>query len=293
MRKYIKSMAFPLTAIAVLLVIYLILFGLNRATSGEYVRKNNRAPSERVYDYANVLSDSEERKLEELIAMREDQIGCDIVLVTLNEPLREFAERYSGHSLSEDEYVGAYADAFFDEYAYGYNKPYGDCCVFVSNWNRSESRYGYAYNWLLTNGRATDEITDSMMDRVIDDVGAKVKEDPYEAYKTYVNDIYRYMSGYGLAAEKISFPMIVVIALVISVIYLLVHLSMNKGRRTTLSNTYVNGGNPKINQMQDLFLTRNVTTRKIQTSSGKSGGGGGSRHTTRGGHSVGGRGGHF
>lgn len=291
MRKYIKSMAFPLTAIAVLLVIYLILFGLNRATSGEYVRRNNRAPSERVYDYADVLSDSEERSLEELIAMREDQIGCDIVLVTLDEPLREFAEGYMGYGLSEDRYVQVYADAFFDEYAYGYNKPYGDCCVFVDNWNRSDSRYGYAYNWLLTSGRAEDEFSDSMLDRVIDDVNAKVNDNPYEAYKTYVNNIYRYMSGHGLAAEKISFSMIVVIALVISVIYLLVHLSMNKGRRTTLSNTYVNGGNPKINQMQDLFLTRNVTTRKIQTSSGKSGGGGG-HHTTRGGHSVGGRGGH-
>lgn len=291
MRKYVKSMAIPLTAIAVLLVIYLILFGLNRATSGVYIRKNYLAPSERVYDYANVLSDSEERRLEELIAMREAQIGCDIVLVTLNEPLREFAEGYSGHSLSEEDYVKAYADAFFDEYAYGYSMPYGDCCVFVDNWNRSESRYGYAYNWLLTSGRAEDAFSDSMLERVLDDVNAELNENPYEAYKTYVNDIYHYMSGHGLAAERIPFFTIVAIALVISVIYLLVHLSMNKGRRTTLGNTYVNGGRPKVNQMQDLFLTRNVTTRKIQTSSGKSGGGGG-HHTTRGGHSVGGRGGH-
>ena len=46
---------------------------------------------QRVFDSADVLSDKEEKKLEELIARREKQTGCDIVLVTLCESLEEYA----------------------------------------------------------------------------------------------------------------------------------------------------------------------------------------------------------
>lgn len=293
MKKYIKSMRVPLIAIAVLLVLYLIVWGMDRAASRDYERGNNAEPGQRVYDYADLLSPSEEEKLEKLIAKREDQIGCDIVLVTLNEPLREYAESYADRIgyVSEEEYVMVYADNFYDEHAFGYNKPYGDGCVFVDNWDRSDSSYGYAYNWLSTSGRVEDAFSNGMIQKVIDDVNECVNEDPYKAYVSYVNNIYRYMSGHGMAGGRIPFFAVIVVALVVSVVYLLVHLSRNKGRRTTVSNTYVNGGKPHLNRMNDFFIRKSVTKRRIQTSSG-GGGGGGGHHTSAGGHSHGGGGGH-
>ena len=68
MKKYIKSMAFFLIAIAVLLVIYFVIRGMRGVVGEDYVRGNLTAPAQRVYDYAGVLTASEEEKLEKLIA---------------------------------------------------------------------------------------------------------------------------------------------------------------------------------------------------------------------------------
>lgn len=288
-------MAVFLILIAVLLVIYLGGWAMRHTVEDTYVRGNNTAPAQRVYDYGNVLTDSEEEKLEKLIAEREAQIGCDIVLVTLNEPLKDYAKAYEGvlGYLSESEYVMVYADNFYDEHAFGYNKPYGDGCVFVDNWDRSDSAYGYAYNWLSTSGRVEDKFTTGMIDRVIDDVNRKVNDDPYEAYISYVNNIYEYMRG-GMIGERVEIPFyaVGVISAVVAVIYLIANLVKNTGTKTTVGNTYVNGGRPKMTLMTDHFIRRTTTKRRIQTSSGGGGGGGGGHHTSAGGHSHGGGGGH-
>lgn len=295
MKKYIKSMAVFLIIIAVLLVIYLVMWGMKFAVGDEYVRRNSVAPTQRVYDYADVLTDSEEKALEDLIAKREGQIGCDIVLVTLNEPLAEYARGYEdvlGY-LSESEYVMVYADNFYDEKAFGYNAPYGNGCVFVDNWDRSDSVYGYAYNWLSTSGTVEDKFSTRMINRVIDDVNDRVNENPYEAYKSYVNNIYYYMSGNNM--ERVEIPLYAVagIAAVVAMIYLIGNLAKNIGTKTTVGNTYVNGGRPKMNVMTDQFVRKSVTKRRIQSSSGGGGGGGGGgHHTSAGGHSHGGGGGH-
>ncbi|MDE5819413.1 MAG: TPM domain-containing protein [Lachnospiraceae bacterium] len=295
MKKYIKSMAVFLIIIAVLLAIYLALWGMKYAVGETYVRKNSVAPAQRVYDYADVLTDSEEKDLEKLIAKREGQIGCDIVLVIINEPLAEYARGYEdvlGH-LSESEYVMVYADNFYDEKAFGYNAPHGNGCVFVDNWDRSDSIYGYAYNWLSTSGTVEDKFSTRMINRVIDDVNDRVNENPYEAYKSYVNNIYYYMSGNS--TERVVIPLYVVagIAAIAAVIYLIGNLAKNIGTKTTVGNTYVNGGRPKMNVMTDQFVRKSVTKRRIQSSSGGGGGGGGGgHHTSAGGHSHGGGGGH-
>lgn len=288
-------MAVFLIIIAVLLVIYLVMWGMKFAVGDEYVRRNSVAPTQRVYDYADVLTDSEEKALEDLIAKREGQIGCDIVLVTLNEPLAEYARSYEdvlGH-LSESEYVMVYADNFYDEKAFGYNAPYGNGCVLVDNWDRSDSVYGYAYNWLSTSGTVEDKFSTRMINRVIDDVNDRVNENPYEAYKSYVNNIYYYMSGNNM--ERVVIPLYAVAgtAAIIAMIYLLGNLAKNIGTKTTVGNTYVNGGRPKMNIMTDQFVRKSVTKRRIQSSSGGGGGrGGGGHHTSAGGHSHGGGGGH-
>lgn len=296
MRKYIKSMAFFLIAIAVLLVVYLVLLGMRGAVGDKYVRNNSTAPTQRVYDYAGALTASEEEKLEKLIAKREAQIGCDIVLVIINEPLREYAKAYEDvlGPLSEEEYVMVYADNFYDEYGFGYNKPHGDGCIFVDNWDRSDSIYGWAYNWLSTSGKVEDRFSTGMIERVVDGVNSRVNDDPYEAYENYVNNIYYYMTGDGTPQVVIPFYAVVGIGAIVAVIYLIANLTRNVGTKTTMGNTYVNGGKPKMHVMADQFVGKNVTKRRIQTSSGSGGGGGGGggHHTSAGGHSHGGGGGH-
>ena len=49
------------------------------------VRGNSQEPTERVYDYADVLTDEEEQSLREYIAECEEKIQADIVIVTISE----------------------------------------------------------------------------------------------------------------------------------------------------------------------------------------------------------------
>ena len=52
---------------------------------GDVPRTNNEAPTERVYDYADVLTDQEEADLRRYIAETEKKLHIDIVLVTFSQ----------------------------------------------------------------------------------------------------------------------------------------------------------------------------------------------------------------
>ena len=294
MRDYLKHMRVPLIILGVMLAIYLLVFGLHKATASDYERGNNQCPTQRVYDYADKLTDREEEKLEELIVKYQEEIGCDIVLVVLDEPLRAYAESYADRIgyVSEDEYVMVYADNFYDENAFGYNKPYGDGCVFVDNWDRSDSVYGYAYNWLSTSGRVEDSFSSSAINAIIEDVNEVVNDDPYEAYKRYIEGVYHHMSGSLMGGKRIPVLGMIIAAAITAGVYLMLHLKDNKGRKTTVSTTYVNGGRPVLNRRQDILVNTHVNRRHIERSSSGGGGGGGGHHTSAGGHSHGGGGGH-
>ena len=49
------------------------------------VRGNSQDPAERVFDYADMLTDEEEQNLREYIAECEEKIQADIVIVTISE----------------------------------------------------------------------------------------------------------------------------------------------------------------------------------------------------------------
>ena len=79
------------------------------------------------------------------------------------------------------------------------------------------------------------------------------------------------------------------VAALITLIYILVCINRNVGRKTTDANTYVAGGHAQFPDQRDVFISKHTTSRKIQTNSG--GGGGGGHHISSGGFSHGGGGG--
>ncbi len=86
MREYFRYFKWVFIVLAALTVVLGIVKGVQgfAAMTGTHERTNTEcATTQRVFDSADVLSDKEEKKLEELIARREKQTGCDIVLVTL------------------------------------------------------------------------------------------------------------------------------------------------------------------------------------------------------------------
>ncbi len=81
MKKYLKHFCFLFIAVGVLLIIFIAVSVTKKPPIG-YVRTNSQE-EERVFDYADKLTDEEEEALRELIADKEVMIGCDIVLVTI------------------------------------------------------------------------------------------------------------------------------------------------------------------------------------------------------------------
>ncbi len=270
MKKYLKHFCFLFIAVGILLVIYIAVF-LTKKPAAVYVRTNAQE-EERVFDYADKLTDEEEEALRELIAEKEVLIGCDIVLVTINDP-----------SIDSDYAIMNYADDFYDEKKYGFNAPWGDGALYLDNWANG-------YCWFSTCGRVEDRYSSQDIDNLIEEVCLTVNYDPYGAYKTYVESLSRKMSRRG-SVDSIPFTYVLGAAFIITFAYVIIGVAHNKGKKTTTANTYVEGGQPLFNDRRDIFITKHTTSRHIDRSSGGGGGGGGGHHISSGGHSHGGGGG--
>ena len=232
--------------------------------------------TERVFDYADVLTTEEENSLRELIAETEPKIGCDIVLVTIEDS-----------SLAYDYAMMNYADDFYDDAMFGWNEPWGDGALYLDNWGRDAN--GYAYSWFSTSGKVEYKYTDRMIDSLVDKVCAKVNDAPYEAYVTYVKTLKRDMSSNMDVATPWAVAPIA--GLIAAIAFILANLPTKAGQVTTGKQTYVKNEDVKMLNQEDTFLSKNVTHVRISTSSGGSGGGGGGHHVSSGGHSHGGGGG--
>ena len=218
--------------------------------------------------------------LEELIAKREKQIGCDIVLVTIDESL------YDIYGITEDtDYnwewsITEYAESFFIDNGFGYNVAgqNGDGALLLHNWHPIEKGLHVTHG-----GRVWNHYSDSMISDLLDDIYYKAKIDPYEAYKYYIENMYREMSG---QANKINLPpfILFIIAIVAATIFIATHMKSKEGSKTTTASTYVENGSVQFKVRTDQLVNKYVTSRVIQTSSSsggsRSGGGrssGGSR----------------
>lgn len=295
MKKYIKVFKIPFLVLAVFLVLGISckIIAANRTSTG-FVRSNPECTTERVFDYADVLTREEEEQLREQIAAAENACGTDIVIVTLNESLEEYARMYGtkqGTGTSIDavagiepyQYTMVFADDFYDEEAFGYNKPHGDGVLLLDNWYREAD--GKIYSWMSTSGKAQTELSSEDIDEILDQSLEYVDDDPAYAYGRFV-ELVEVCMGPGEALDKVLGGWIsVAIGLVAGVIFLGVNFGARRGKKTVETRTYVKNGSPNIKERQDLFLTKTVTRRKIETQS--SGGGG---HTSSGGFSHGGGG---
>lgn len=259
-----------------------------------------RITSERVFDNADVLTDKEEAKLRKLIAKREKQTQCDIVLVTLNQSLADYEVEYRnnyGYTIYPDEYVMVYADKFWEDMKYGYDQPLildgtpysGDGVILVDN-IYEEGAYGKC-TWFGTQGKAERKYSNVMIDHLLDVVYLNIDSDPYEAYRDYVNLFAADMIGKGLfSISKYSvFPLLVTI--IVLIFYIPSKLVPNKGVKTVNARTYLMTDTVSFPVRQDNFIRKSVV-RHVHVESSSGGGGGGSHGGGGGHHSSGGGGSH-
>lgn len=249
-------------------------------------RHNSLSPAERVFDYAQVLTDEEEEELRALIAEKEALIGCDLVVVTMSQPVEgsEAKEAYNYRSTSWEQNMQDLADDFYDINSYGYNTPHGDGALILDNWYE-----GQKGTHLSTSGRVFERFGNSDIDEALTCVDRYIDSDPLKAYSACINNIADKMSGGG--DTGLVFAMLAVIVPIIAAgIFVGTHLRSKQGKKTTTATTYIVGGKPVMNEQRDDFVRKHVSQRRIQTSSssGGSGGGRGGAHVSSGGHSHGG-----
>lgn len=256
-------------------------------------RANDSAPSERVYDMADVLTEEEEDKLREYITRKEKFGTLDIIIVTLNQPMGVEDTEWEHNMMN-------YADDFYDAGAFGWNRPYGDGICLLDNWYEDEngSQKG---SWLSTSGKMVDTIGWYEEDMVFDAMEEYIDTNPYEAYRAAVDELADYgkygYEGDGLSDGITGFFGSLIVSFVVAAIYAVCNLSQTKAKDTTVAGTYVENGKMKILARSDAFTRKSVSSHRI--SSNSSGGGGGSSHHgggssgshhSSGGHSHGGGG---
>lgn len=248
--------------------------------------------SMRVFDYADLLTDEEEKELNDLCLEKEDALETELYILTTDD--------------TKGKETVDYTDDFGDENAFGYDREYGNymiLCIDMDN----------RMVWLSTSGKAEEYFTeariDALLDALYDDLSAgnyfetcysyirsgekylseepevnKVTTDP----DRYKDTIYKYDTEEKPFYLSWYFRLVVSVAMGAVVVGI---MSYRAGTRMTANgNTYSRNGGHIYNRA-DTFIRRSTATRRIETNSGGGhGGGGGGHHTSSGGHSHGGGG---
>lgn len=289
-RQYFKYFRFWFIGVAVLLAITTAI-RVGKAIARNVPRGNQQAPAERVYDYADVLTDEEENELRRLIAGYEEKSHVDLVLVTIRE--------YVGQDdFTWDNNMMAIADDFYDLFAYGWNQPYGDGALLLDNWYEDEngSQKG---SWLSTSGRMERIIGAAEEGYVLDQMTYYIDSQPCKAYQRALKKLADYGNSsqiFGAGAKGPGVTMALLFSTISALCYALINLRQTIARDTTTPTSYVRNGRPVINSASDDFIRKSVSSHRIQSSSSgggsrsHSGGGSYGSHRSSGGHSHGGGG---
>lgn len=293
-KQYLHYFRFWFIAVGVLLVVTVIA-GISHFRKSNAPRGNTSAPEERVYDYADILTDEEEEKLREYIAKREKDYKADFVIMTFSQAVEgsEAQEKYGYDSTEWEHNMMDIADGFWDENSYGYNKSFeGDGSILIDN--RFEGQRG---EWLSTSGKVEAALGNRDVENVLYAVDDYYDSDPYKAYKAYIDAVCYRLDDGGIPISQMGSYWVgaFVISLIVAGVYAASHLKQNKALNNVAVNAYVAGGKPMLRNKSDDFIRKNVVTRRIETSSGGGGGshhssGGGGHHTSHSGASHGGGG---
>ncbi len=280
MKKFLVTM-FVILGIGILcFIMYLV---KSKANLKHDARSNEDCmTNERVFDYADKLSDSEEETLRSDIEELENLVGMDVVIVTVdqNTDLSEFGASAIGGDIEYN--TKEIAEKICDTYRFGWEewpdgtylngKDASTSVVIVANWQPTD-RYVY----LCTSGKARKRISDSKAVSITKYGGKKLREDPFTGFERILKKTKSAMKSSGGGINFLSGPICALVALVAAIIFFAVNYSKKAGKDTTTASTYSNG-NAEILDRRDIFIRKEVHSVKIQSDSdsgGSSGGGGG------------------
>ncbi len=253
----------------------------------------------RVFDYADLLTEEEEKELNELCLDKESALETELYILTTND--------------TEGKETVDYTDDFGDEHAFGYDKAYGNYMILcIDMQNRMV--------WLSTSGKAEMYFTEARIDALIDALYSDLKAGNYfETCYSYIQSGEKYLSEEPIVDEITTDPdryqdtiykydevsasepifgswyIRLAVSAIIGAILVMIMSFQARTKMTVNERTYSQNG-VRVHNRTDAFIRRTTTSRKIESnnSGGRSSGGhsrgGGGHHTSSGGHSHGGGG---
>lgn len=251
--------------------------------------------TERVYDYAGLLTNDEINNLENKIQTIISNYNIDVVIVTLN-------ENYSGTPQQ-------YADDFFDYNGFGFGEEKDGVLFFIDIYNRE--------TWISTSGSMRYYLTDSRQNYMWNEIIQYLSNDDFYNSSDifvyyidyYINEgipedahlidtdngevtYYYETSGFYIQPELIIISLIV--ALFVALSYILVVRNRYKLAGSTYSYDLKKNTKIQITAKSDVYVRTDVVKTRKSSNNGSSGGGrssgGSSVHRSSSGSSHGGSG---
>ena len=244
-------------------------------------------PSEKIYDFADILTDYEEAQIKESIDEFIKKTNMDMVFVSIDMP-------YTYDSKNED-----YAADFYDYNDFGINFDNYSGILLLRN-DYANDRYYDMYTF----GDAQLYFDQGRYDRVLDDIYSLFVNKNYEeGIETFISECSsyydkgyasKYKSSYvdsnGYIRMNYHVPVFVCImgSSIITLIVMLILVKKNKMvKKATKAYEYLDRNSINYTVMTDRFIHSRTTHYTVSSSSG--GGGGGSHGgSSGGGHSSGG-----
>lgn len=269
-------------------------YGVNKKWEITIKNKSNvlRTPlvdaKDKVYDFADILNDKDEKEMYELIEEFTETTGMDMVFLTIN-------IRYSYDKFNED-----YAADFYD---------YNDFGIDIENYSgvlllRNAYEADPYFN-IYTFGDAQLYFNYDRLEYVLDDIYDDFHASNYDlGFKKFVKDMKRYyMIGKpiehrfskiddngDIVQGYIFHPFrMIIISGIFTAVYIGVLVGKNKMiRKAYTANDYLVKDSVVYSTRTDMFIGTHTTSHVISSSSGGSGGGHSSHGSSGGGHSSGG-----
>lgn len=284
---------------------------MDRTTLGDYgvhknwvINDNNRSEvlrtpyvdaSERIYDFANILSQEEENRLLELIQEYEEETGFTLVFLS---------DSFFYYDDSENE---DYAANFYDYNDFGIEDPSYSGIVFFRNADSTDPYFG-----MYTFGTAQLYYDQERIDTILDDIYSDIKSQNYmEGLESFVHNLnYYYHKGIPsylqdsyiddlgfviyVRAYHVPWKVVIIVAIIGTIAIMAYLINKNKMiRKAYKASEYLLQDSVQYQVRNDQFIRSHTSSYTVSSSSGGSGGssGGGFSHSgsSGGGHGGGGR----
>ncbi len=234
------------------------------------VGTNAKAPL--VNDKADLLSESEEKRIEQMLLSVNNTYQTELCILTVRD------------STINDYNISGYADDYFDNNGFGWGENYSGMVFVVEMTGRRM--------YFSTCGETIEVFAGAGIDRLLNAVKPDLsKGNYYEAFCEYVSEAESLFKAYSEGENAgTGFNLIPVITcLCIGLIIGLITVSIMKSKMKTVrfnnsAREYTVANSFKITKSADIYLYRTVTKRPIQqnnsthtSSSGRVHGGGGGR----------------